>query len=193
MSTSARVLRIVNAGSGPASSKMIRSQRSSSAGHRRRVTKAQDAIAVDAIPENCDKIPRISYLLYPDSLKSREKFLAVSDWTDSVARMIQSGFLSEEDRMALTALARDGSTVDFKLSWRAALAASRPACSRRTRMCESTKAASYNRCPISQRTTMRTSPGRNPKSNSFSAAAVCACIPQVVIGVRVRNEETALA
>jgi hypothetical protein len=39
-------------------------------------------------------------------LKSREKFLAVSDWTDSVARMIQSGFLSEVDRMALTALAR---------------------------------------------------------------------------------------
>src|SRR5208282_2877953 len=48
--------------------------------------------------------------IYPDSLKSREKFLAVSDWTDSVARMIQSGFLSEEDRMALTALARDGSS-----------------------------------------------------------------------------------
>jgi hypothetical protein len=43
------------------------------------------------------------FILYPDSLKSREKFLAVSDWTDSVARMIQSGFLSEEDRIALTA------------------------------------------------------------------------------------------
>jgi len=53
--------------------------------------------------------------------------------------------------------------------------------------------ASYDRCPISQRTTMRTSPGRNPKSNSNSAAAICACIPQVVIGVSVRNEETALA
>jgi len=37
MSTSAWVLRIVNAGSKPASSKMIRSQRSSSAGRRRRV------------------------------------------------------------------------------------------------------------------------------------------------------------
>jgi hypothetical protein len=61
------------------------------------------------------------------------------------------------------------------------------------RMCESTKAASYDRCPISQRTTIRTSPRRNPKSNSNSAAAVCACIPQVVIGVSVRNEETALA
>jgi hypothetical protein len=48
--------------------------------------------------------------IYPDSLKSREKFLAVSDWTDSVARMIQSGFLSEEDRVTLTALARDGSS-----------------------------------------------------------------------------------
>jgi hypothetical protein len=31
-------------------------------------------------------------------MKSREKFLAVPDWRDSVARMIQSGFLSEEDR-----------------------------------------------------------------------------------------------
>ncbi|HUZ91737.1 MAG TPA: hypothetical protein VMU78_07540, partial [Methylocella sp.] len=50
----------------------------------------------------------LTVLVYPDSLKSREKFLAVSDWTDSVARMIQSGFLSEEDRKALTALARDG-------------------------------------------------------------------------------------
>ena len=48
--------------------------------------------------------------LYPDSLKSREKFLAFSDWADSVARMIQSGFLSEEDRMELTALARDASS-----------------------------------------------------------------------------------
>src|SRR3984893_19519184 len=48
--------------------------------------------------------------LYPDSLKSRKKFLAVSDWTDSVSSMIRSGFLSEEDRKALTALARDGSS-----------------------------------------------------------------------------------
>jgi hypothetical protein len=43
-------------------------------------------------------------------LKSRKKFLAVSDWTDSVSSMIRSGFLSEEDRKALTALARDGSS-----------------------------------------------------------------------------------
>jgi hypothetical protein len=43
-------------------------------------------------------------------LKSREKFLAVSDWTDSVSSMIRSGFLSEEDHKALTALARDGSS-----------------------------------------------------------------------------------
>src|ERR1700730_8722613 len=49
-------------------------------------------------------------LLYPDSLKSRKKFLAGSDWTDSVSSMIRSGFLSEEDRKALTALARDGSS-----------------------------------------------------------------------------------
>jgi len=49
-------------------------------------------------------------MLYSDSLKSRDKFLAFSELTDSVARMIQSGFLSEEDRKALTALARDGSS-----------------------------------------------------------------------------------
>ncbi|MGC2224410.1 MAG: hypothetical protein WA624_19695, partial [Methylocella sp.] len=42
-----------------------------------------------------------------DSLKIREKFLAFSDWTDSVARRIQSGFLGEDDRKALTALALD--------------------------------------------------------------------------------------
>jgi Winged helix-turn helix len=50
------------------------------------------------------------FKLYPDSLKNRDKFLAFSDRADSVARMIQSGFLSEEDRNALTALARDGSS-----------------------------------------------------------------------------------
>ena len=49
-------------------------------------------------------------LVYPDSLKSREKFLAFSDWVDSAARMIHSGFLSEDDRKVLTALARDGSS-----------------------------------------------------------------------------------
>jgi hypothetical protein len=43
-------------------------------------------------------------------LKIREKFLAVSDWTDSVARRIQSGVLGEEVRKALTALARDASS-----------------------------------------------------------------------------------
>src|SRR5271157_5713740 len=53
---------------------------------------------------------RLFVIGYPDSLKNREKFLAVSDWTDSVSSMIRSGFLSEEDRKALTALARDGSS-----------------------------------------------------------------------------------
>jgi hypothetical protein len=48
--------------------------------------------------------------VYSDSLKSREKFVAFYNWADSVARMIQSGFLSEEDRKALTALARDESS-----------------------------------------------------------------------------------
>jgi len=47
-------------------------------------------------------------LLYtPDSLKIRDKFLALSDLADSALHMIQSGFLSEEDRKALTALARN--------------------------------------------------------------------------------------
>jgi hypothetical protein len=40
------------------------------------------------------------------ALKSREKFLAVSEWTDSAARKIRSGFLGEEDRGELIALAR---------------------------------------------------------------------------------------
>jgi hypothetical protein len=43
-------------------------------------------------------------------LKTREKFLVFSDWVDSTVRMIQSGFLSEEDHKALTALARDASS-----------------------------------------------------------------------------------
>jgi transposase len=42
--------------------------------------------------------------------KSREKCLAFSGWADSAARMIQSCFLSEEDRKAVTALARDASS-----------------------------------------------------------------------------------
>ena len=48
--------------------------------------------------------------VYPNSLKSWKKLLAVSDWTDSFSNMIRSCFLSEEDRKALTALARDGSS-----------------------------------------------------------------------------------
>jgi hypothetical protein len=46
----------------------------------------------------------------PDSLMNRQKFLAFSDWVDSVGRMVHSGFLSDEDRKALTPLARDGSS-----------------------------------------------------------------------------------
>jgi hypothetical protein len=34
---------------------------------------------------------------------SRKKFLAVSEWADSVARMIQSGFRCEEDWTTVTA------------------------------------------------------------------------------------------
>jgi len=47
---------------------------------------------------------------YCGSLKTRDKFLAFCDDADSAVCMIQSGFLSEEDRKALTALARDASS-----------------------------------------------------------------------------------
>jgi transposase len=50
-------------------------------------------------------------MIYSDSLKIWEKFLVFSDWADSVARMIQGGFLSKKDRNKLIALARDRSAV----------------------------------------------------------------------------------
>jgi transposase len=50
-------------------------------------------------------------VLYPDSLKSREKLLAFGGVVDSDACMIRSGFLSPEDRHQLIALARDGSAA----------------------------------------------------------------------------------
>jgi transposase len=43
-------------------------------------------------------------------LNIRQKFLAFSECMDSVAAMVRPGFLSEEDRKGLTALARDGSS-----------------------------------------------------------------------------------
>jgi len=48
---------------------------------------------------------------YPDSLKIREKFLAFFGGEDSDARMKRVGFLGEEDRTKLIALARDGSAA----------------------------------------------------------------------------------
>jgi hypothetical protein len=50
-----------------------------------------------AFSSEVDTGSRQENAIYPDALKSREKFLAVSDWTDSDARVIQSGFLSEEN------------------------------------------------------------------------------------------------
>ena len=50
-----------------------------------------------------------SYLrafIYPDSMRTREKCLAFGGGSDSDGRMIRGGFLSEEDRKALIALAR---------------------------------------------------------------------------------------
>ena len=49
--------------------------------------------------------------LYPESLRSREKTLAFGSWLDSDGQMIRGGFLTEEDRKGLIALARDGSVV----------------------------------------------------------------------------------
>ena len=49
--------------------------------------------------------------LYPDSLKSREKFLAFRVLVDSDGSMIRGGFLSAEDRRTLIALARDESAA----------------------------------------------------------------------------------
>jgi transposase len=49
--------------------------------------------------------------LYPDSLKSRDKFLAFRVLVDSDGGMIRGGFLSAEDRSKLIALARDGSAA----------------------------------------------------------------------------------
>ena len=50
-------------------------------------------------------------LIYPDSLKSREEFLAFRVLMDSDGSMIRGGFLSAEDRRTLIALARDGSAA----------------------------------------------------------------------------------
>ena len=52
-----------------------------------------------------------SYMIYPDSLKAREKLLAFFGWADSARRMIRGGFLTEEERGKLVALARDGSAA----------------------------------------------------------------------------------
>ena len=49
--------------------------------------------------------------LYPDSLKTREKFLAFRGFADSDGVMIRGGFLTGEDRSELIALARDGSAA----------------------------------------------------------------------------------
>ena len=49
--------------------------------------------------------------LYPDALKTREKFLAFRGFADSDGVMIRGGFLTGEDRSELIALARDGSSA----------------------------------------------------------------------------------
>ena len=53
----------------------------------------------------------IFLLIYLDSLKARENFLAFGTLADSDEAMIRGGFLSKEDRNELIALARDGSAA----------------------------------------------------------------------------------
>jgi hypothetical protein len=53
----------------------------------------------------------INSIIYPDSPKTREKFLVFFGLADSAPRMIRVGFLTEEDRGKLVALARDGSAA----------------------------------------------------------------------------------
>src|ERR1700691_3904303 len=56
--------------------------------------------------------PHLAFIVvYPDSLRNRQKPLAFGGRPDSDCGMIRGGFLSEEDREALIALARDGSRV----------------------------------------------------------------------------------
>ena len=50
-------------------------------------------------------------MLYPDSLKAREKCVELYGLVDSDGGMIRGGFLSVEDRNKLIALARDGSAA----------------------------------------------------------------------------------
>ena len=49
--------------------------------------------------------------IYPDSSKTREKFLVFFGLGDSARHMIRGGFLTEEDRGKLVALVRDGSAA----------------------------------------------------------------------------------
>ena len=51
------------------------------------------------------------YEIYPDSSKTREKFLVFFGLGDSARHMIRGGFLTEEDRGKLVALVRDGSAA----------------------------------------------------------------------------------
>src|ERR1700675_4581708 len=50
-------------------------------------------------------------VVYPDSSKTRDKFLVFFGLADSAGRMIRGGFLTEEDRGKLVALVRDGSAA----------------------------------------------------------------------------------
>jgi hypothetical protein len=71
---------------------------------------------VDALPEQLGRLnlqvpANFFFDIYPDSSKTREKFLVFFGLADSARGMIRGGFLTEEDRGKLVALVRDGSAA----------------------------------------------------------------------------------
>src|ERR1700693_2413527 len=77
-------------------------------------TEYVDASTTHRHPARADLDDTLTYYrameidLYPDSMRTREKCLAFGGGSDSDGRMIRGGFLIEEDRIAVIALARDG-------------------------------------------------------------------------------------
>jgi hypothetical protein len=68
-------------------------------------------VAVSCRPTASSCILFFDIPIYPDSSKTREKFLVFFGLADSARRMIRGGFLTEEDRGKLIALVRNGSAA----------------------------------------------------------------------------------
>src|SRR5712672_1300819 len=87
-----------------------RARRSSLSRDRRFSTSARISVSSAFFMRCLGFVPE-GIQVYPDSLKTQEKFLAFCFLTDSARQMIRRGFLTEEDRTKLIALARDGSAA----------------------------------------------------------------------------------